>query len=124
MKALSTSRKYLRWLIWPGLALTTAGLVAGFVDTWSILPIVLLAIGLVLTLVGLVLGGFSYRSFWQSRSTQAGTNAVLATVSVVLILAVINFLAVRYAPRIDLTEGGLFTLSPESTSVVRNLDQP
>ncbi|ESA36795.1 abc transporter [Leptolyngbya sp. Heron Island J] len=124
MKALSTSRKYLRWLIWPGLALTTAGLVAGFVDSWSVLPIVLLALGLVLTLSSLILGGFGYRSFWQSRSTQAGTNAILATVSVLLILGIINFLAVQYGPRLDLTEGGLFTLSPESISVVRNLDQP
>ena len=124
MKALSTSRKYLRWLIWPGLALTTAGLVAGFVDTWSVLPIVLLVLGLVLTLISLILGGFGYRSFWQSRSTQAGTNAVLATISVLLILSIINFLAVQYGPRLDLTEGGLFTLSPESISVVRNLDQP
>lgn len=124
MKALSTFRKYLRWLIWPGLALTTAGLVAGFVDTWSTLPIVLLVLGLVLALGSLILGGFGYRSFWQNRSTQAGTNAVLATLSMVLILGIVNFLAVQYAPRIDLTEGGLFTLAPESRSVVMNLAQP
>ncbi|MBE9065117.1 Gldg family protein [Leptolyngbya cf. ectocarpi LEGE 11479] len=124
MKALSTYRKYLRWLLWPGLALTTAGLVTGFVDAWSVLAIVLLAIGVVFTLISLVLGGFGYRSFWQSRSTQAGTNAVVATLSVLLILGVVNFLAVQYAPRIDLTEGGLFTLAPESQSVVKNLQQP
>ncbi len=124
MKALSTVRKYLRWLIWPGLALTTAGLVAGFVDAWTTLPIVLLVLGLVLVLGSLVFGGFGYRSFWQNRSTQAGTNAVLATLSMVLILCVANFLAVQYAPRLDLTEGGLFTLAPESRSVVTNLDQP
>ncbi|MEL7505974.1 MAG: Gldg family protein [Cyanobacteria bacterium J06554_1] len=124
MKALSTSRKYLRWLIWPGLALTTAGLVAGLVDTWSTLPIVLLVLGLVLALVSLVLGGFGYRSFWQNRSTQAGTNAVLATLSMLLILGMVNFISVQYAPRIDLTEAGLFTLAPESRSVVTNLDQP
>jgi len=124
MKALSTSRKYLRWLLWPGLALTTAGLVAGFVDTWSTLPIGLLVSGLGLTLVSLVLGGFGYRSFWQNRSTQAGTNAVLATLSMLFILGIVNFLSVQYAPRIDLTEAGLFTLAPESRSVVTNLDQP
>ena len=124
MKALSTSRKYLRWLIWPGLALTTAGLVAGLVDTWSTLPIVLLVLGLVLALVSLVSGGFGYRSFWQNRSTQAGTNAVLATLSMLLILGMVNFISVQYAPRIDLTEAGLFTLAPESRSVVTNLDQP
>lgn len=97
---------------------------AGFIDTWSTLPIVLLVLGLVLALVSLVLGGFGYRSFWQNRSTQAGTNAVLATLSMLLILGIVNFLSVQYAPRIDLTEAGLFTLSPESRSVVTNLDQP
>ncbi len=124
MKAPSTFRKYLRWLIWPGLALTTAGLVSGLVNTWTPLPIILLAVGLVLLLLSLILGGFGYRSFWQSRSTQAGTNAVVATLSVLLILAVANFLAVQYGPRIDLTEAGLFTLAPESQAVVRNLQQP
>lgn len=124
MKTLSTARKYLRWLIWPGLALMTAGLVVGVVDAWNVLPIVLLAVGGVFTLVSLLLGGFGYRSFWQSRSTQAGTNAVLATLSVLLILGVANFLAVQYAPSIDLTEGRLFTLAPESQAVVKNLEQP
>ena len=124
MKALSTSRKYLRWLVWPGLALTTAGLVAGFTDTWNVISIVLLAVGFILTLMSLALGGFGYRSFWQSRSTQAGTNAILATLSMLLILAVVNFLAVQYGPRLDLTEGGLFTLAPETQSVVKNLKQP
>lgn len=124
MKALSTSRKYLRWLIWPGVALTTAGLVTGFTDAWNTLPIALLSAGIILTLVSLVLGGFGYRQFWQSRSTQAGTNAVLATLAMVLILAIVNFLAVQYGPRLDLTEGGLFTLAPETQSVVKNLKQP
>ncbi|MEM1252265.1 MAG: Gldg family protein [Cyanobacteria bacterium P01_H01_bin.21] len=124
MKAPSTSHKYFRWLIWPGLALTTAGLVSGFVDTWNTLSIVLLVSGVVLALASMIFGGFGYRRFWQSRSTQAGTNALLATFSILLILSIVNFVAVQYAPRIDLTEGGLFTLSPESQSVVSALEQP
>ncbi|MEM1239019.1 MAG: Gldg family protein [Cyanobacteria bacterium P01_H01_bin.26] len=124
MNVLSAPRKYLRWLIWPGLALSTAGLMAGFIGTWDVLSIVLLALGLVLLLISLIFSGFGYRRFWQSRSTQAGTNAALATLSVLLILGVINFIAVQYGPRFDLTEGGLFTLSPETQSVVKNLEQP
>ena len=124
MNVLSAPRKYFRWLIWPGLALSTAGLMAGFIGTWDVLSIVLLALGLVLLLISLIFSGFGYRRFWRSRSTQAGTNAVLATLSVLLILGVVNFIAVQYGPRFDLTEGGLFTLSPESQSVVKNLQQP
>ena len=124
MNVLSAPRKYFRWLIWPGLALATAGLMAGLIGTWDVLSIVLLALGLVLLLISLIFSGFGYRRFWQHRSTQAGTNAVLATLSVLLILGVVNFIAVQYGPRFDLTEGGLFTLSPESQSVVTNLQQP
>ncbi|MBT9311136.1 GldG family protein [Leptothoe kymatousa] len=124
MKALSTLRPYLRWLIWPGLALTTAGLISGFVGAWTAVPVTLLVAGVALTQIGLFMGGGGYRNFLQSRSTQAGTNAVLATVSVLLILAVANFLAVQYGPRIDFTEGGLFTLAPETQAVVSNLRQP
>ncbi|MEO0353059.1 MAG: ABC transporter, partial [Cyanobacteria bacterium P01_A01_bin.15] len=72
MNVLSAPRKYLRWLIWPGLALSTAGLMAGFIGTWDVLSIVLLALGLVLLLISLIFSGFGYRRFWQSRSTQAG----------------------------------------------------
>ena len=124
MNVLSAPRKYFRWLIWPGLALATAGLMAGLIGTWDVLSIVLLVLGLVLLLISLIFSGFGYRRFWQHRSTQAGTNAVLATLSVLLILGVVNFIAVQYGPRFDLTEGGLFTLSPESQSVVTNLQQP
>ncbi len=124
MKVLSASRNYLRWLIWPGLALATAGLVVGILNSWNVLAIVLLVVGLLLTLMSFILGGFGYRSFWQSRSTQAGTNAVVATISILLILGVVNFLAVQYAPQFDLTEAGLFTLAPETRSVVQNLQQP
>lgn len=62
--------------------------------------------------------------FWKSRSTQAGTNALVATLSILAILGIVNFLAVRYSARIDLTENQLFTLSPQTQATVRNLEQP
>jgi ABC-type uncharacterized transport system involved in gliding motility auxiliary subunit len=124
MRSLQSYRKYLRFLAWPGLALITAGVVAGFVGAWTVLPIVLLLVGLLLLLVSFVLGGYSFSTFWQSRSTQAGTNAVVATLSVLAILGVLNFLGARYDQRFDLTEAQLFTLAPESQTVVKNLEQP
>lgn len=124
MTSLSAYRKYLSWLLWPGLALTTAGLVAGFVGGWSPLPVVLLAIGAGCVILGLIGGAGTYRRFWQRRSTQTGTNALVAVISVVLILAIVNFVAVRYGPRLDLTEAGRFTLAPETQQVVENLPEP
>jgi ABC-type uncharacterized transport system involved in gliding motility auxiliary subunit len=43
--------------------------------------------------------------------------------SLIAILGLINFLAVRYSNRIDFTENQLFTLSPQSQEIVRNLQQ-
>ena len=48
----------------------------------------------------------------------------MATLAVVVILGLINFLAVRYTARLDLTENQLFTLAPQSERVVQTLDQP
>jgi ABC-type uncharacterized transport system involved in gliding motility auxiliary subunit len=52
-----------------------------------------------------------------------GTNAIIATLAMFVIIGLINFLGVRYGVQIDLTENQLFTLSPQSQQVVRNLDQ-
>ncbi|MEO0456105.1 MAG: Gldg family protein, partial [Cyanobacteria bacterium P01_A01_bin.114] len=117
-------QKYLKLLIWPGIATIAAGGVAGFVGGWKILPIVLLILGAVLCGVAISLGGYGLSTFLKSRSTQAGTNALVATLSVLLILGVVNFLGARYDQRIDLTDAQLYTLAPESQTVVRNLPQP
>ena len=58
------------------------------------------------------------------RSTEAGTNALISTGAVILILAVINYLGINYSWRVDLTENQLFTLSPQSRELVSNLDEP
>ncbi|MCS6813181.1 MAG: Gldg family protein, partial [Cyanobacteria bacterium] len=46
------------------------------------------------------------------------------TLSVLLILGIINFLGARYAARLDLTDNQLFTLSPQTQQVVKALKQP
>ncbi|NEP15564.1 MAG: ABC transporter [Leptolyngbya sp. SIO4C1] len=119
-----SAQKYLKFLIWPGLVLLTAGLVAGFIGGWTALPVALLVGGLLLCVVAIALGGYAVGEFWRSRSTQAGTNAVVATLSLLVILGLINFLGARYDQRLDLTEAQLFTLAPESQTVLENLEQP
>ncbi|MEL6136025.1 MAG: Gldg family protein [Cyanobacteria bacterium J06628_6] len=123
MKTLS-SQRYLRYLIWPGLAVMTAGLVVGLLNGWTLLPLGLVIGGLVLMAASLVLGGYHWGQFWRSRSTQSGTNAVVATLSVIAILGLINFVGARYDQRLDLTENQLYTLAPESQAVAKNLAQP
>lgn len=99
----------------------TAGLVSG---AWGALPVGLLIAGGVFLLLWLLAEWRSLPGFFSRRSTQAGTNAIVATVAVVVILGLINFLSVRYFEIADLTENQLFTLSPQTQEVVSNLDRP
>jgi ABC-type uncharacterized transport system involved in gliding motility auxiliary subunit len=124
MNGFAFSEKWLKYLTWPGLACATAGLVAGGLSGWQLLPTALLIGGIGLILLGLSFSGKTAGAFWQQRSTQAGTNAVVATIAVLVILGLVNFLAVQYAARYDLTETQLFTLAPASKNVVSRLEDP
>jgi ABC-type uncharacterized transport system involved in gliding motility auxiliary subunit len=121
MKSLAIYQKYLKYLALPGLALTTAGLLSGILAGWTLLPAGLLVGGIGLLLLGLVLGNPGQGRFWAQRSTEAGANALVATLAVLAILGLVNFLAVRYASRVDLTENQIFTLAPQSQQVVQEL---
>ncbi|HEY9612678.1 GldG family protein [Allocoleopsis sp.] len=115
---------YLKYLFWLGPILSIMGLSARVVaGEWSPISSGLLIAGLAIIVLWLILLGSS-PGFWGRRSTQAGTNAIIATLAMIVILGLINFLAVRYGQRIDFTENQLFTLSPLSQRVVRTLQQP
>jgi ABC-type uncharacterized transport system involved in gliding motility auxiliary subunit len=125
MKFVATYWKYLKYLIWFGLALIIAGLSAGLVaGNWGVVPAALIGAGIVVVLAWLAMSGQSVRGFLGRRSTQASTNAIVATVAMLVILGLINFLGVRYEKRADLTENQLFTLSPQSIEVVTKAPQP
>jgi ABC-type uncharacterized transport system involved in gliding motility auxiliary subunit len=121
----SKKNKYLKFLFWLGLFLFIMGissmLVAG---SWSPVSLGLLLAGMVILGLCLVFLGSVYPGFWGGRPLEVGTNAIIATVAMLMILGLINFLAVRYAERIDLTETKLFTISPLSQRLVKKLQQP
>ena len=120
----SSNKKYAKYLLWLSPCLLIAGLTAGAIAGWTAVPIAIVLSGLVALLGWLFLGGYTERSFWSQRSTQVGTNAIIATLSVLLILGFVNFLGTRYSTRIDLTENQIFTLSPQTEQVLRDLKQP
>ncbi|MEA5509647.1 Gldg family protein [Crocosphaera sp. UHCC 0190] len=125
MTKLLNYRKIFQYLFIPGLILTVAGLVAGFTTkTWGAFYIGLVVIGGICLVIWLLFILITGQSFWQKRSTQAGTNALISTLSLFIILGLINFIAIRYFPRIDLTDNQLYTLSAETQSIVENLQQP
>ncbi|MGB7439829.1 MAG: Gldg family protein [Coleofasciculaceae cyanobacterium] len=117
--------KYLKYLFWLGPILSIMGITAGFVSgKWLPVPLGLLIAGLVIIGLWLLFVGSTSPSFWGRRSLETGTNAVIATLLVLVILGLINFLAIRNGPRIDLTENQFLSLSPLSQQVVQKLEQP
>lgn len=124
MKGIAFSDKWLKFLTWPGLACLTAGLVSGSLSGWQLVPTALLLVGIALLLLGLSFSGKTAGAFWQQRSTQSGTNAIIATIAVLVILGLVNFLAVQHGARLDLTENQLFTLAPASQQITQRLEQP
>ena len=125
MKTFETYRKTLKYLLLPGLALTTAGFVSGALGGLTLVSTGLLLSGILLMGIGTWFAGYySLVKFWRQRSTQAGTNALVATVAMLVILGLVNFLGVRYSARLDLTENQLFSLAPQSKEVARQLTEP
>lgn len=125
MKSTAINWKYLKYLFWLGPGLAIAGIVAGLVSgIWVAIPATLIVTGIAVSIAGIAVEGKAVRSFWGQRSTQAGTNALAAVIAVIVILGLVNFLGVRYARQVDLTENQIFTLAPQSQEVVRELEQP
>jgi ABC-type uncharacterized transport system involved in gliding motility auxiliary subunit len=118
-------KNYFKNLFWLGPILSIMGISARVVaGEWSPIALGLLIAGLAIIALGLIFLGSLAPGFWGRRSTQAGTNAIIATLAMVVILGLINFLGVRYGQSVDLTENQLFTLSPLSQWVVKKLQQP
>ncbi|WP_019509030.1 Gldg family protein [Pleurocapsa sp. PCC 7319] len=111
-------------LFFLGIAFCVAGIVTGNITAnWSTIPITLLALGVGLFVIDLWLWGNKHK-FWQKRSTKSGTSAMVSTLIVLVLLGAINFLAIRYGMRWDLTENQQFTLSDQSQTILQNLDKP
>ncbi|AFZ23822.1 ABC-type uncharacterized transport system involved in gliding motility, auxiliary component [Cylindrospermum stagnale PCC 7417] len=117
-------KQFWTFLFWLGPFCVVVGLTAGLIsETWGRIPLAFLITGIVIC--GLWIVWQTQQSkWWRSRSTQAGTNALIATIAVLVILGLINFLGTRYHLRRDLTETQLFTLAPQSRELVRTLPQP
>jgi ABC-type uncharacterized transport system involved in gliding motility auxiliary subunit len=60
----------------------------------------------------------------QSRATAYGLNSAITIVLVIAILGVLNFLAVRYPAKMDLTKNKINTLNDQTVKIVKNLSQP
>lgn len=108
------------WPAWVGIALVTAGVVMILVgpknQPWG---------GLLLGAGVALLGYALFRlPLWDRRALAVGGNVALRTLAVLVILGLVNFLAVQYPYKFDLSANQRFTLAPESQKLVQNLKQP
>jgi len=103
-----------------------AALLAGALATHLILleatpwTLVLAASGAVLT----GWGGFGLRSEIGSLLRQRRGEIVLSTIGIVGVLIVLAYLAERFPLRFDLTEAKLYSLSPQSITMLQRVDRP
>ncbi|MFN6464469.1 MAG: Gldg family protein [Nostoc sp. DedVER02] len=117
-------KKLWKYLFWLGPFLIAVGLTVGLVsEQWGLIPLAFLIAGIAISGFGIIWQSYE-TNWWKRRSTQAGTNALVATLAVLTILGLINFLGTRYHLRADLTESQLFTLAPQSRELVSVLPQP
>jgi ABC-type uncharacterized transport system involved in gliding motility auxiliary subunit len=108
------------WPAWLGIALVTAGVVIILVgpknQPWG---------GLLLGAGVALLGYALFRlPLWDRRALAVGGNVALRTLAVLVILGLVNFLAVQYPYKVDLSANQRFTLAPESQKLVQNLKEP
>ncbi len=114
----------MRFLLLLALSLIVAGLSAGLIaKQWLILPTVLIFSGIVIGIFALKKNIANKSKFLPSRTTEVVINTSTAAISILVIFALINFMAVRYGVRWDLTENKLFTIAPQSQEIVKNLTQ-
>jgi ABC-type uncharacterized transport system involved in gliding motility auxiliary subunit len=79
-------------------------------------------LGLLAVIVYLASAKGSLTTFLGERSTKYGASAALYSVLFFAILVVVNYLSVRHHRRFDLTEAGVYSLSPQSVGVLQRLD--
>ena len=126
---LNLNPKLVNPLFWVGLGLMIAGGSASLISgAWSPVGIGLVVAGLVAIALWLSLRSMnasdSASPWWRQRSVQTGTNALLTTIAVVVILGGLNFLAVRIPGQIDFTENQQFSLAPQTKQLIKTLKQP
>lgn len=89
-------------------------------------PFVLLNLtaGVGLLVAYLAFGFEGFKGALGQRSTRYGAGAALYSLLFVLLVVGLNVVSARHHKRVDVTEAGVYTLSPQSRKVVEGLKEP
>lgn len=108
-----------------GVVILAVGLLIGsIVTSWPPLLIAVVVLGATLIGVWIATHLKTIAEFAGLRSTQDNANILVSIVAAVMILILVNILGARFEAKLDLTEEGLFTLSPQTVKVVKELKSP
>lgn len=80
-----------------------------------------LIVGALLVVAFLAFGADGLRTLVGQRSTRYGAAAAVYTLLFIALVVGLNYLGVRHHHRWDVSEGGIYTLSPQSKQVVEGL---
>jgi ABC-type uncharacterized transport system involved in gliding motility auxiliary subunit len=81
-------------------------------------------IGVIAVITFLASARGSLSTFFGERSTKYGLSAAFYAILFFAVLFLVNFLSSRHHHRFDLTEAGVYSLSPQTLSVLQRLDKP
>lgn len=103
-------------LLFAGVAYFLTRVVSGYVFVHALL-------GTLAVILYVASAKETLRTFLGERSTKYGASAALYAVLFFAILVLVNYLSTRHYHRFDLTEAGVYSLSPQSHNVLQRLDQ-
>ena len=86
--------------------------------------VVHLVLGVVAIIAYFSSGQGSIRGFLGERSTKYGAQAILHSLLFFGVLILVNYISVKNYHRFDMTKSGIFSVAPQTQSVIQKLDKP
>lgn len=111
-------------LAFGGLGAYLAGAALEQLGFLSVVVLLNLLLGILALMLSIRIGWQALPGLMGQRQTRYGSRVVLATAAFVSILALLAYLSSRHHVRIDLTEAGVYGLSPQSRRIAERLDKP
>ena len=103
-----------KYLFFASLPLVILGLILFIVNNvWTISSIIITSVGAGILLFNLVVKRQTALAFMGKRSTKYGLNALIVSLVVFGILALLNFTLFRHSWRVDTTSSGQFSLAEQ-----------
>lgn len=103
--------------------IAAGGVIYGITREFSVAPISLVWVGLLLLLIFVYANFSEIRKAFSRRSAKHGANMSVMIVIFLVIIGLIGAMSVRYKVRVDLTKTGRYSLSPQTVKILKSLER-